>query len=92
MAQATKITVEATANAPVAKVWTTWNTPSDIMQWNTPDPSWHTSSSENDLRVGGKFKIEWKQKMAASVSTLKVFMTRWNCIRKSLIPWPMEER
>ena len=56
MAQATRITVEATVNAPVANVWKAWNTPSDIMQWNTPDSSWHTPSSENDLRVGGKFK------------------------------------
>lgn len=62
MAQLTKITVEATADAPVAKVWKAWNTPSDIIQWNTPDPSWHTPSSENDLRVGGKFKNRMEAK------------------------------
>lgn len=50
-----RITVEATLNAPVATVWKLWNNPGDIMKWNTPDPSWHTPSSENDLRVGGKF-------------------------------------
>ncbi|HYK76014.1 MAG TPA: SRPBCC family protein [Daejeonella sp.] len=62
MAQLTRITVEATADAPVAKVWETWNTPGDIMQWNTADPSWHTPSSENDLRVGGKFKNRMEAK------------------------------
>ncbi|TJZ62887.1 ATPase [Sphingobacterium olei] len=62
MAQVTKITVEATVNAPVAKVWKVWNTPSDIIQWNSPDPSWHTPSSENDLRVGGKFKNRMEAK------------------------------
>lgn len=62
MTQAVKITVEATVNAPVAKVWKAWNTPSDIMQWNTPDPSWHTPSSENDLRTGGKFKNRMEAK------------------------------
>src|SRR5690554_1092396 len=56
MGQVTRITVAATINAPVVKVWKAWNTPSDIMQWNAADPSWHTPSSENDLRVGGKFK------------------------------------
>lgn len=56
MKQVTRITVEATANAPVSNVWKTWNTPADIMQWNSPDPSWHSPSSENDLRTGGKFK------------------------------------
>ncbi len=62
MTQLSKITVEATVNAPVAKVWETWNTPSDIMQWNTADPSWHTPSSENDLRTGGKFKNRMEAK------------------------------
>lgn len=62
MAQVTRLTVEATINAPVATVWKAWNTPSDIMVWNTPDPSWHTPSSENDLRVGGKFKNRMEAK------------------------------
>lgn len=62
MGQVTRITVEATINAPVAKVWKAWNTPSDIMEWNTADPSWHTPSSENDLRVGGKFKNRMEAK------------------------------
>lgn len=62
MAQVTRITVEATINAPVAKVWNIWNTPSDIIQWNSPDPSWHTPSSENDLRIGGKFKNRMEAK------------------------------
>jgi uncharacterized protein YndB with AHSA1/START domain len=51
----TRITVEATVKVPVAKVWELWNNPGDIMKWNTPDPGWHSPSSENDLRVGGKF-------------------------------------
>lgn len=56
MTQVTRITVQATANAPVAKVWKAWNTPEDIIQWNSADPSWHCPSSEVDLRTGGKFK------------------------------------
>ncbi len=62
MAKQTKITVEATANAPVEKVWQVWNNPADIVKWNTPDPSWHTPSSENDLRVNGKFKNRMEAK------------------------------
>lgn len=58
----TRITVEATVNAPVEKVWKMWNTPGDIIRWNTPDPSWHTPSSENDLREGGKFKKRMEAK------------------------------
>ena len=62
MAEQTKITIEATVNAPVEKVWQVWNTPADIMQRNTPDPSWHTISSENDLRPKGKFKSRMEAK------------------------------
>ena len=62
MTKQTKITVEATVNAPVEKVWQVWNNPDDITKWSTPDPSWHTPRSENDLRVGGKFKNRMEAK------------------------------
>ena len=62
MEETTRIMVKATVNSPVAKVWEAWNTPGDIMQWNAADPSWHTPSSENDLRTGGKFKNRMEAK------------------------------
>ncbi|MGH2624416.1 MAG: SRPBCC family protein [Sphingobacterium sp.] len=62
MIQKNEITVEAKVNAPVEKVWHVWNNPDDIMQWNSADPNWHTPSSENDLRVGGKFKNRMEAK------------------------------
>lgn len=52
---ATKITVAATVNAPVAKVWELWKEPKHITQWNSASPDWHTPKAENDLRTGGKF-------------------------------------
>lgn len=62
MKEVKQITVEAVANVSVAKVWKAWNTPSDIMQWNAADPSWHTPMSENDLRVEGMFKNRMEAK------------------------------
>ena len=56
MAEQKRITVEATINAPVEKVWQMWNRPEDIVKWNSADPSWHCPSSENDLRVNGTFR------------------------------------
>lgn len=50
-----KITVEATINAPIEKVWHAWTNPEHIMAWNNASPDWHTPKAENDLRVGGKF-------------------------------------
>ena len=54
--QKTNITISATVNAPMEKVWKLWTTPEDIMKWNNASDDWHTPSAENDLRVGGAFK------------------------------------
>jgi uncharacterized protein YndB with AHSA1/START domain len=52
----TKITVEATVNAPVEKIWSYWNEPQHITKWCQASPEWHAPHAENDLRTGGKFK------------------------------------
>ena len=49
------ITVEATINAPVEKVWNLWTEPKHITKWNNASEDWHTPKAENDLRTGGKF-------------------------------------
>lgn len=54
--QKTKVTVEATVNAPVEKVWKCWNEPKHITQWAFASDDWHAPDAENDLRKDGKFK------------------------------------
>ncbi|MFZ1676986.1 MAG: SRPBCC domain-containing protein [Saprospiraceae bacterium] len=56
------ITVETTVNAPVEKVWKSWNTPADIMQWNNASDDWHTPKVEIDMRVGGQFLARMEAK------------------------------
>lgn len=56
------ITVEATVHAPVAKVWEYWTKPEHIVKWNQASDDWHTTSSENDLRAGGKFSARMEAK------------------------------
>ena len=51
-----KVTVEASINADVSKVWNYWNTPERITQWNFANKEWHCPKAEIDLRVGGKIK------------------------------------
>ncbi|WP_214225505.1 SRPBCC family protein [Pedobacter sp. B4-66] len=51
----TTITIEATINAPVEKVWNFWTSPEHIIRWNSASEDWHTPKAENDLRVGGSF-------------------------------------
>jgi len=59
--QKKRIHIETLINAALNKVWQAYNNPEDIVVWNHASEDWHCPSSENDLRVGGKFK----NKMAA---------------------------
>lgn len=58
----TKVTVEATVNAPIEKVWQYWSTPEHITQWNFAIDSWQCPSATNDLRVGGNFTSRMEAK------------------------------
>ena len=55
-AEKTNITVQTTVEAPIEKVWESWNEPKHITQWCQSSDDWHAPYSENDLRKGGKFK------------------------------------
>jgi uncharacterized protein YndB with AHSA1/START domain len=56
------ITIHASINAPVEKVWKFYIQPEHIMKWNNASDDWHTPRAENDLRVGGKFLYRMEAK------------------------------
>lgn len=56
------ITVQATINAPVEKVWQYWTTPEHITQWYNASDDWHAPRAENDVQVGGKFMTRMEAK------------------------------
>jgi len=56
MATTTAITVEALVQAPIAKVWESWNKPEHITKWCQASDDWHAPFAENDIRTGGTFK------------------------------------
>lgn len=58
----TQITIEATINAPVEKVWDAYTDPKQITQWNSPSEDWHSPRAENDLRPGGTFNYRMEAK------------------------------
>lgn len=58
----TQVTIEATVNAPIEKVWQYWTGPQHITQWNAANDDWHTPHAENDPRTGGKFKSRMEAK------------------------------
>lgn len=51
-----QITVTATIQADVQKVWDCYTQPHHIIHWNFADPSWHCPSATNDMKVGGMYK------------------------------------
>lgn len=57
-----KITVRATVNAPIHKVWNFWGAPEHITQWCMASDDWHAPSAENDLKTGGKFNTRMEAK------------------------------
>ncbi|HYC30506.1 MAG TPA: SRPBCC domain-containing protein, partial [Chitinophagaceae bacterium] len=56
------ITIEATVNAPIEKVWQYWSAPEHITKWCAASDDWHTPSAQNDLRTGGKFNSRMEAK------------------------------
>lgn len=52
----TKVTVSATVNAPIEKVWEFFTSPDHITRWCHASDDWHAPHAENDLTEGGKFK------------------------------------
>ena len=59
---ATKVTVSAVINAPLATTWDSYTNPAHIVNWNFADPSWHCPSATNDMRVGGTYKARMEAK------------------------------
>jgi uncharacterized protein YndB with AHSA1/START domain len=59
---AIKITISATINKKIEKVWDCWTSPEHIIKWNFADLSWQCPNAENDLKVGGKYKARMEAK------------------------------
>ena len=56
------ITIETTVNAPIDRVWSAWNDPRAIEQWNAASTDWHTPRARVDLREGGSFSSRMEAK------------------------------
>ncbi|MCH5600447.1 SRPBCC domain-containing protein [Niabella ginsengisoli] len=60
--KSTVLKVTTIVNAPINKVWKLWTTPSDIQNWNSPSPDWHTPTATHDLKNGGSFSYRMEAK------------------------------
>ncbi|MGU3659494.1 SRPBCC family protein [Methylobacterium fujisawaense] len=57
-----RITVEATAPAPLDVAWKAYTSPDQIMQWNFASDDWHCPAASVDLKEGGKFTSRMEAK------------------------------
>jgi len=57
-----KIRIETVVHSNIDTVWSAWNSPDDIKQWNAASEDWHTTESSVDLREGGKFTSRMEAK------------------------------
>ncbi len=57
-----KITIQATIDVPIAKVWEYWTKPEHITRWTFASDDWEAPSADNDLRIGGKFSTRMQAK------------------------------
>lgn len=85
----TAITIEATVNAPVTKVWQYWNEPAHIKQWAFAADTWHAPNAVNDLRVGGKFSTTMAAKDGSASFDFCGIYT--DIIENELIAYEMED-
>lgn len=56
------IKVETKVNGTLDIVWEKFTQPQHIIHWYFASSDWHTPSVENDLKIGGKFKIRMEAK------------------------------
>lgn len=56
------ITITATINAPIEKVWDAWTAPEHITKWAFASETWEAPHAKNDLRTGGKFLTRMQSK------------------------------
>lgn len=85
----TSITIEATVNAPITKVWQYWNEPAHIKQWAFAADTWHAPDATNDLRVGGKFSTTMAAKDGSA--SFDFCGTYTELIENELIAYEMED-
>lgn len=55
MSQYPIIQIETIINAPKALVWTAYNDPAHVVNWNAASDDWFCPSANNEVREGGRF-------------------------------------
>ena len=84
-----KITVQTRVKSDLDSVWSAWNNPDDIEQWNAAAEDWHTTRSTVDLREGGKFTSRMEAKDGSAGFDFEGTYTR--IVPRKAIEYRMED-
>ena len=57
-----QITISASVDAPLERVWSSYTEPQHITGWNIASDDWCCPSAENDLRIGGTYNARMEAK------------------------------
>lgn len=71
-----RITVQEFITSSIDSVWTKWNEPAHICNWNFAHSSWCNPSAVNDLRVGGSFNYRMEARDGSFGFNLKGTYTK----------------
>lgn len=69
-----EIVVRRSFDAPRALVWETMVRPDLTRRWVFGPPGWEMTACENDARVGGTFRWEWRKSSGESMSMTGVHL------------------
>ncbi len=84
----TTITIKTSIAASIDDVWSAFNDPQHILQWDTSD-DWLTTHVSNDLRIGGKLILTIKGNNEPAQFTVAATYTKLE--PKSLIEFSMDD-
>lgn len=59
MSEDTTLRIERLIDAPPETVFDAWTTPAAMEEWYADGPNALARVTEQDLRVGGRFRVEW---------------------------------
>jgi glutathione S-transferase len=78
-----------TIQAPLARVFEAWTSPADMQNWCCPDPT-ASLEIEQDLRVGGKYRIRMNLSEGKTATAYGVYK-EVDAPRKLRYTWEWEE-
>ena len=83
------IQVSTIIRADLSLVWSLWNSPEHIKNWNAASSDWHTTASEVNLTIGGKFTARMEARDGSAGFDFSGTYT--NIVEQKLIEYDLDD-